>query len=92
MANVHRRRNNVDRIRINGVWHSEENGISEGIVNAFRSPLSNPGDWRPPLSGLQCEMLQNMDVGALEVSFTKEEVYGTLLGCSKDKAPGPNGF
>ena len=37
-------------------------------------------------------MLQNMDVGALEVSFTKEEVYGTLLGCSKDKAPGPNGF
>ena len=92
MANVHRRRNNVDQIRINGVWHSEENGISEGIVNAFRYLLSNPTDWRPPLSGLQCEMLQNMDVGALEVSFTKEEVYGTLLGCSGDKAPDPNGF
>ncbi|RVW75088.1 hypothetical protein CK203_057895 [Vitis vinifera] len=52
MANAHRRRNNVDQIRINGVWHSEENGISEGIVNAFRSLLSNPGDWRPPLFGL----------------------------------------
>ena len=29
---------------------------------------------------------------ALEVSFTEDEVYGTLLGCSEDKAPGPEGF
>ncbi|KAJ9685117.1 hypothetical protein PVL29_017229 [Vitis rotundifolia] len=92
MANAHRRRNNVDRIRINGVWHSEEKGISEGIVNAFRSLLSNPGDWRPPLSGLQCETLENMDACALEVPFMEEEVYGVLLGCSGDKAPRPNGF
>ena len=34
----------MDRIRINGVWNSEENGISEGIVNAFRSLPSNSGD------------------------------------------------
>ncbi|RVW29484.1 hypothetical protein CK203_093718 [Vitis vinifera] len=51
MVNAHRRRNNVDQIRINGIWHSEENGINEAIVNAFRTLLSNPGDWRPPLSG-----------------------------------------
>ena len=44
MANAHRRRNNMDRTRINGVWHSKENGISEGIVNAFRFLLSNPGN------------------------------------------------
>ena len=44
IVNAYRRRNNVDRIRINGVWLSEENGIKEGIVNAFRSLLSNPGD------------------------------------------------
>ena len=44
MENAHRRRNNMDRIRINGVWNSEENGISEGIVNAFRSLPSNSGD------------------------------------------------
>ena len=34
----------MDRIRINGVWNLKENGISEGIVNAFRSLLSNLGD------------------------------------------------
>ena len=92
MANAHKRRNNMDRIRINGVWNSEENGISEGIVNAFRSPLFNLGDWGLPLSGLQCETLQNLDVDALEVSFTEEEVHDTLVGCSGDKAPRPNDF
>ena len=30
MANAHKRRNNVDIIRINGVWLSEENEIKEG--------------------------------------------------------------
>ena len=64
------------------------------MVNAFRSLLSNPGDWCPLLSGLQCETLENLDAFTLEVSFTKEEdeVLGALLGCSGDKSPGPNGF
>ena len=45
MVNAHKRRNNVDKIRINGVWLSEENEIKEGVVvNAFRSLLSNPRD------------------------------------------------
>ncbi|RVW47166.1 hypothetical protein CK203_070193 [Vitis vinifera] len=92
MANAHKRRNNVGKIRINGVWLSEENEIKEGIVNAFRSLLFNLGDWRPPLFGLQCETLENMDACALEVSFTEEGVFGALLGCNGDKAPGPDGF
>ena len=29
-----------------------ENEINEGIVNAFKTLLSNLGDWLPPLSGL----------------------------------------
>ena len=44
MANAHRRRNNVERIKINRVWLTEENGIREGIANAFRLLLSNPGN------------------------------------------------
>ena len=82
----------MDKIRINGVWLSEENEIKEGVVNVFRSLLSNPGDWHPPLSGLQCETLKNLDVFALEVSFTEEEVLGVQLGCNGYKAPGPDGF
>ncbi|RVW74831.1 hypothetical protein CK203_053869 [Vitis vinifera] len=92
MVNDHRRRNNVDIIRINGVWILEENEIKERIVNVFMSLLSNSGDWCPPLSGLQCETLENMDAYALEVSFMEEKVFGVLLGCSEDKALGPDGF
>ena len=57
MANARRRRNKMDKIKINGVWFSEENEIKEGVVKAFRSLLSNPRDWRP-LSGLQFETLE----------------------------------
>ena len=92
MVNDHRRGNNVDIIRINGVWILEENEIKERIVNVFMSLLSNSGDWCPPLSGLQCETLENMDAYALEVSFMEEKVFGVLLGCSEDKALGPDGF
>ena len=44
MVNAHRRRNHVDKIKINGVWFTKENEIKEGRVNAFRYLLSNPGD------------------------------------------------
>ena len=44
MANAHRRRNYVDRIKINCVWISEDNEIKEGVVRDFRSLLSNLGD------------------------------------------------
>ncbi|RVW92043.1 Signal recognition particle 54 kDa protein 2 [Vitis vinifera] len=38
------------------------------------------------------ETLETLDALALEVPFTEEEVFGALLGCSGDKALGPNGF
>ena len=44
MANAHKRMNNVDKIRINGVWLSEENEIKEWLVDVFRSLLPNLGD------------------------------------------------
>ncbi|KAJ9675647.1 hypothetical protein PVL29_024530 [Vitis rotundifolia] len=92
MTNAHRRRNNVDKIKINGAWLTEENGIREGIANAFRLLLSNPGDWCPSVSELQFETLESLDASALEIPFTEDEVFNALLGCNGDKAPGPDGF
>ncbi|RVW28390.1 hypothetical protein CK203_109068 [Vitis vinifera] len=37
MANAHRRRNNMERIRMNGVWKSEENGMSKGICEQLQN-------------------------------------------------------
>ena len=36
MAAAHRRINHMDRIKINGVWLTEEKDVREGVVNAFQ--------------------------------------------------------
>ena len=46
MANAHRRNNTLDRIKINGVWLSEEQEVKEGIVNAFQQLLSEESGWK----------------------------------------------
>ena len=78
----------MDKIKINGVWLSKENEIKEGVVRAFRSLLSNLRDWHPSLFGLQFETLKSLDALGLEELFSKEEVFGALLGCNGDKATG----
>ena len=82
----------MDRTKINGAWLTKENDIREGIANAFKTLLSNPGEWRPSVSGLQFEMLEPLDANALETPFTEEEVFDALMGCNGDKAPVPDGF
>ena len=82
----------MDRIKINRAWLTEENDIREGIANAFKMLLSNLGEWRPSVTGLQFEMLESLDANALETPFTEEEVFDALLGCNGDKAQGPDGF
>ncbi|RVX06120.1 hypothetical protein CK203_018748 [Vitis vinifera] len=77
MANAHRRRNNVDRIKINGAWCLEENEIREGIGNAFKLLLSSSGV-ASFISGLQLETLDQLDASTLESPFTEEEVYNVV--------------
>ena len=36
MANAHRRRNTMDRIKVNGIWLSEEQEVRTGIAGAFK--------------------------------------------------------
>ena len=47
MANSHRRRNAINKIKINGSWLTEDNAIQKGIVDKFKGQLSEPGGWRP---------------------------------------------
>ena len=62
MVNVHRRRNQMDRIKINGRWITEDNGIKEEECRAFQKLLSATDEWRPNLSGLSFERLGSMEV------------------------------
>ena len=46
MANTHRRRNFLSKVKINGAWLIEEADIKAGIVQAFQALLSESEDWR----------------------------------------------
>ena len=92
MANSHRRRNTINKIKINEEWLTEDSRIRQGIVEAFENSLSEPGDWRVSLMNLSFSRITEVEVASLEEPFTKEEVKAALTEMNGDKAPGPDGF
>nr|CAN76350.1 hypothetical protein VITISV_025245 [Vitis vinifera] len=66
MANAHRRRHQLAKIKINGHWVSEESEIKEGVVRAFQVLLFEIGEWRPTINELSFEVLGEQDAANLE--------------------------
>ena len=62
------------KIKINGMWVSEENDIKEGVVQAFHSLLSKTAEWRPRCNGLQVGVLERETTTMLEAHFSEEEI------------------
>ena len=92
MASAHRRRNCMDRIKINGVWLSEEQEVREGVVNVYQQLLSENLDWKADIGGLQLDQISQQEAEFLELPFSEEEVHSALMEMNGDKAPGPDGF
>ena len=92
MANSHRKRNNIDRIRIGGDWLNCTEEVRTSIVNAFKVLLSDPGDWRASPEGLNFSRLNDTEAIRPKVPFTEEEVHIALADLNGDKAPGSDGF
>ena len=60
MANAHRKRNTMTKVKINGVSFTEEADIREGIVQAFQSLLSKPPrEWRPSVRDMRFTILHS---------------------------------
>ena len=92
MANAHRRRQSMDKIKINGVWLSEEQDVKNGIVDAFQRLLTEDSEWKADIGGLDLNQISQQEADTLELPFTEEEVHLVLMGLNGDKAPGPDGF
>ena len=92
MANAHRRKNCLKKIKINGSWYEDETAVKTGIVEAFQGLLSNPGGWRPILSGLCFNPIEEETVARLEDRFTEDKNFEAVSSLSGDKALGPDGF
>ena len=92
MANTHRRRQTMERIKINGVWLSEEQEVRSGIVDAFQRLLTEDSEWKADIGGLDLNQISQQEADILELPFTEEEVHSALMDMNGDKAPGPDGF
>ncbi|RVW93092.1 Transposon TX1 uncharacterized 149 kDa protein [Vitis vinifera] len=92
MANAHRRRNQMNRVKVNGRWYNEEREIKEEVCRVYQGLLANPGGWKPRIDALMFERLEEGNVEGLEKPFTEEEVFRALSGYCGEKAPGPDGF
>ena len=43
MANAHRRRNQMNRVKVNGRWYNEEREIKEVVCRVYQGLLADPG-------------------------------------------------
>ena len=92
MANSHRRRNCIKKVRVNENWFEDEASKKREVAAFFQCTLTDPGGWRPCLSGLNFKELGRNAADSLEVPFTVEEVYAALSDLNGDKASGLDGF
>ena len=92
MENAHRRRNQLNRIKVHGRCLTEESEIKEEVSRTFQGLLTDPGEWKPSIDGLNFERVEEVDVQRLVKPFLEEEVFEALEGCCEEKALGLDGF
>ena len=92
MANAHRRRHTMERVKISGVWLSEEHTVRTGIVNAFHRLLTEDSEWKADIGGVNLNQISQQEADILELPFMEEEVHSALRDMNGDKAPGLDGF
>ena len=74
MANSHKKRNFIMKIKINGIWFEEEVAIRREVARAYRDFLSDLGGWRLSIAGLNFKEIGRDVTTKLEDLFTVEEV------------------
>ena len=82
----------MERVKISGVWLSEECTVRTGIVDAFHRLLTEDSEWKADIGGVNLNRISQQEADILELPFMEEEVHSALMDMNGDKAPGPNGF
>ena len=80
MANVHRRSNHLNRIRINGEWFFEDVDLRNEILHAFKGLLCANNTWHLTFDAMSFERRDPTEATRLESSFIEEEVLAAFKG------------
>ncbi len=92
MANSNRRRNYVNGLEVDGVYHEEKEEVKQQIVQFYSSLYQENEHWRPVVDGLPFASIGADAWVHLERPFELEEVLQVLKDVQGDKSPGPDGF
>ena len=93
MTNSHfSKKNAIIKIKVNGVWLTEEQEIKEGVGRAFQSLFSDNMEGRVGIASLPFVSLNPEEARSLEVSFKEEEIFTALNELNMEKAPVLDGF
>ncbi|KAG6624838.1 hypothetical protein CIPAW_16G055100 [Carya illinoinensis] len=92
IANSHRRSNNIEMLKIDGIDYKDEQVINNHVVGFFEQLLTEHEDWQPKPEGLVFYSIGPMDVSCSERLFEEVEVFKMVRKMAKEKDLGPDGF
>ena len=81
----------MDKIKVNGIWLSEEQEVRTRIADAFKQLLTEDLEWKADIGGLNLNQISHQEAEILAFPFSEDEVHSALMDM-KDKAPGSDGF
>ena len=91
MANTHRRRNFLVRVKTENDWLTEEGEIKEAAVGHFWNLLTTSNDWRPGVDGFPFKQLGERMLVTWKSSFLRRRCIQLEI-FSEDKSLGSDGF
>lgn len=90
---IHRRRNKVAGLNIDGIWCSDEEALKREALSYFKKLFQNNDHCDPHALNLQqVPKISNDLYASITQPVTMEEVKASLFSMGSYKAPGPDGF
>ena len=77
LDNAHKRRNALNKIRVNDRWLIDDSTIQDGVVDAFKRLLFEPGGgrWRLVFPDIALDVLEVEDSDRLKNKFSEEVFF-----------------
>lgn len=92
LASMRRRKNQIEKLVIEGVPITNPTDIKEEAVAYFQNAFKEEHKTRPTFEKLNFKQISSDESEFLTAPFTHEEVDAAVASCDSQKAPGPDGF
>ncbi|XP_059450778.1 uncharacterized protein LOC132181539 [Corylus avellana] len=92
IANSNRRYNSIENLMIGDNLSSNQDEISEHIVDFYQKLFAEQRSWRPLVDGISLDSISEGEASWLEREFEEEEVRKVVFKMNGNKASGPDGF